>query len=108
MNWNPIGTIMSMDNYEERVVARDNYDWGFIDTAAVSDVPEPFETAVAHELYGEGSGGGMVIVESYHSKKAAQKGHKKWVKIMTTTEPEYLEQKGGHDYRGTKYYRSKK
>jgi hypothetical protein len=108
MEWNPLGMFADALNYPDRAVARDEFPWGMVDTCAVSDVPEPYETAIAHEDYGNGSGGGMVIVEAYQTRDEALAGHKRWIEIMTTTQPEYLEQKGGHDYRGTKYYRQSK
>ncbi len=68
------------NNYEQRKVAR--YEKGnvMVDTAMVSDAEQPYETAVAHPQYNEGN---MVIVELYDTKEEAEKGHKKWVKIIT-------------------------
>ena len=69
-----------MTNYEQRKVARNDYPWGMIDTARVSDGRKPYETAVEHKKYGDGS---MVIVECYDTKKHALEGHARWVKTMT-------------------------
>ena len=71
--------LTMMGTYESRKVARDDYPWGFISTAAVNDGSKPYETAVQHKSYGDG----MVIVENYDTKTAAQDGHAKWVKTMT-------------------------
>ncbi len=73
--------IQDMFNYEERKVARfENKKGLIVDTAAVSDSAQPYETGIVHPAY---NGGKWVIVELYDSKKAAQIGHKKWVKKMT-------------------------
>lgn len=67
-------------NYESRCVAKSEYPWGFISTARVSDGKQPFETAIKHKKYNDGS---MVIVAAYDTKEEAQKGHLYWIKIMT-------------------------
>ena len=68
------------DNYEERKVAHDDFDWGMIDTCYVNDGDKDYETAVEHKKYNAGK---MVIVEAYDTKDEAIAGHKKWVQIMT-------------------------
>ena len=73
--------IMDMGTYSTRKVGRDNFDWGFVSTAQVSDGSKPYETAVCHDRYRDD--GNMVIVENYDNKEEALKGHKKWVKKMT-------------------------
>ncbi len=72
--------INDMGNYADRKVGRDDFDWGFISTARVSDGREPFETAVEHTDY---NGGKMVIVACYPTKKAAKEGHAEWKEKMT-------------------------
>ena len=69
------------DNYEERAV--DHFEEGeiVIDTAAVTDSMQPFETGVCHPNYNNGD---WVIVEMYDTKEGAQRGHGKWVKKMTS------------------------
>lgn len=75
--------LSMMGNYEQRRVA--NYipkgkkEW-LVDTAAVNDSSQPYETAVKHPRFNNGK---MVIVELYETKELAQKGHDKWVKKMT-------------------------
>ncbi len=70
-----------MDNYEQRKVARFDGENGLcIDTAAVTDSRQPYETGIQHPNY---KSGGWVIVEMYDFKEEAQKGHDKWVKTMT-------------------------
>ena len=72
--------VNDIGNYEDRKVARDDFKWGFISTARVSDGRKPFETAIKHPNYNKGS---MVIVESYLTKQEALKGHAKWKTAMT-------------------------
>ena len=81
--------IGNMGNYAERAVARwpEGEDW-IVDTCRITDSDKPFETAVKHAGY---NGGKMVIVEEYKDEESAQKGHDKWVKIMSSDElPERL------------------
>ena len=74
-------------NYEDRKVARDEYPWGFISTASVTDGEKPFETAVQHSSYGRH----MTIVENYSTREEAEAGHRKWVETMNApTLPERL------------------
>lgn len=76
------------NDYEERKVARYEEEGICIDTAAVSDSDQPYETGIQHPGYNDGD---WVIVELYPNKKAAQEGHNKWVQIMTAPElPEFL------------------
>lgn len=76
-------------NYNDRKV--DRYDDPnsnlFISTAEVNDGNQPFETAICSEFYNDNN---HVIVEAYNTREQAQIGHDKWVRIMTTTEPESL------------------
>lgn len=67
-------------NYEERKV--DNFQKGdlTIDTCRVTDSDKDFETAIEHKSYNDGK---WIIVELYDTKEEAQKGHDKWVKVMT-------------------------
>lgn len=74
------GFLQDAGNYEQRKVGCDDFEWGFISTAAVSDGAKPYETAVQHKQYGDGN---MVIVEAYDTKAEATKGHAKWVATMT-------------------------
>lgn len=77
------------DNYEERKVA--NYAEGelIVDTCAVSDSDQPYETGILHPSYNDGK---WVIVELYNSVEEATAGHLRWVKIMTAKElPKVLE-----------------
>lgn len=61
-----------VDRYTE-----DNF---IIDTTKVSDSEEPYETGIKHPAYNEDK---WVIVEMYNSIQEAQKGHDKWIKVMT-------------------------
>ena len=74
--------LFDIENYEDRKVGRDDFPWGFISTAKVSDGNRPYETAVAHDKYRDD--GRLVIVEAYNTKQAAIKGHDKWIKTMTS------------------------
>lgn len=72
--------LLDVDNYKQRKVARFETTDLIVSTARVSDGLKPFETAVKHPNYNEGN---IVIVESYNTKKQAQQGHNKWIKVMT-------------------------
>lgn len=69
-----------MGNYDNRKVGRNDFPWGMISTAYVTDGDKDYETAVLHEEYNDGK---MVIVENYDTKEEANAGHTKWVKKMT-------------------------
>jgi hypothetical protein len=74
--------FLFMAPYEQRKVA--NFSNGkdmIVDTCSVNDSSRPFETGIASPFYNKGE---WVIVEEYDTKKQAQVGHDKWVKIMTT------------------------
>lgn len=72
-----------MGTHEERKVATYNENGIFIDTCAISDSEQSFETAIEHPKYNDGT---MIIVEMYDTKEEAQKGHDKWVEKMTAKE----------------------
>jgi hypothetical protein len=69
-----------MGNYESRKVDNFTNDKLQVDTCAVTDSDEPFETGIAHPAYNDGK---WVIVEMYNSAEEAQIGHDKWVATMT-------------------------
>ena len=79
--------LQDMGNYEARKV--DTYEENdlFVDTCAVSDSTQPYETAVQHPAYNNGK---MVIVELYDTKEEAQQGHDKWVDLMLKNPPNVL------------------
>ena len=70
-----------LDTYEERKVDRFEDGDLVIDTAAVTDSKDPYETAIKHPSYNEGE---WVIVETHSTKEEAIIGHKKWVDTMTS------------------------
>lgn len=72
-----LGFLNDMDNYDDRVVGRDEFDWGYISTAQVSDGRQPIETAIGHEEYNNGK---LVIVEAYDTVEEAKVGHARWIK----------------------------
>lgn len=74
--------FVSMKDYDARKVNR--YEDGnlLVDTCAVSDSAQPYETAVAHPAYNDGM---IVIVEMYDSIEEAKDGHLRWVKAMTAS-----------------------
>ena len=76
-------------DYSSRVVGRDDFDWGFVSTASVTDGDHPYETAVSSRLYEDEDGetDSMIIVEAYDSHEDAEAGHAKWVEIMTSESP---------------------
>ena len=69
------------ENYEDREIGRWDSEDGLqmISTAVVDDGHKPIETAVQHPDYNNGK---MIIVECYDTKEEAQKGHKKWLKMV--------------------------
>ena len=71
------------DNYEDRKVDRFEGDDFIIDTCAVTDSDQPYETGIQHPKYNNGD---WVIVEMYEDIDSAQKGHYKWVKTMAAPE----------------------
>lgn len=83
--------LSMMNNHEKRVV--DNYDEKgdetglVVDTCAVSDSDQPFETGIKDPRYNNDE---WIIVEMYDSKEEAQTGHDKWVKLMTEAPPNQL------------------
>jgi len=74
---------MLNNTYEQRQVARYEKDGVFVDTCAVNDSDQPFETAIEHPKYNDGK---MIVVQMYDTKEQAQKGHDKWVEKMTSKE----------------------
>ena len=88
------GFLLDAENYEDRMIDRGEFDWGFISTAKVSEGERPYETAVQSSDYGNADDledtNGMIIVEAYDSAEDAQKGHNRWVKTMTKNPPEEL------------------
>lgn len=75
-------SFLSMsNNYSERKIDRYEDDILIVDTCAVDDGEQPFETAVAHPFYNNGE---YVIVEAYSSTEEAQEGHNKWLQKMQT------------------------
>lgn len=77
-------------DYEDRKVARDEFEWGFISTIRVTDGRQPYETAVAHSAYRDA--GKMVVVQAYDTLEQAVAGHAAWVSIITAEDlPEQLE-----------------
>jgi len=73
-----------LGTWEERNVARYEDEKVVVDTSAVTDCIEPFETGIQHPAYNNGD---WVIVEAYDTVKQAQKGHEKWVKLLTSNKP---------------------
>ena len=67
-------------NHAERLVANTKEGDAVIDTAAVSDSEQPYETGIAHPRYNNGA---WVIVEMYDSRTEAKEGHNKWVDIFS-------------------------
>jgi hypothetical protein len=72
-----------LSDYEARKVLRTDHDDFTIDTAAIPDSDEPFETAIKHPLYYDK----WIIVEEYHTKAQAIQGHAEWFYKMTRNPP---------------------
>lgn len=76
-------------NYEERKVDNTiipSVD-AVIDTCAVNDSTQPYETAIKCSHYNNGE---WVVVEQYDSKEEAQKGHERWVQVFKSSLPTKL------------------
>lgn len=75
--------FMEMEGtHNARVVARFELDGQLcVDTSAVNDPEQPYETAISHMDYNEGR---WIIVEMYEDKESAKLGHEVWVAHMTT------------------------
>lgn len=86
--------IMDIGNYENRLVDRSEFGWGFVSTCRVSDGSQPFETAIKSSEYARADNpedtDKMVIVEAYGDADAAQEGHNRWVNTMTKSAPDGL------------------
>ena len=68
-----------MGYYEDCKVARFEADGLIVDTIAVYDSTNPFETAISHKAYNDSD---WVIVEEYATREAAMVGHQRWVDTM--------------------------
>ena len=68
-----------MGYYEDLKVARFEADGLIVDTIAVYDSTNPFETAISHKAYNDSD---WVIVEEYATREAAMVGHQRWVDTM--------------------------
>jgi hypothetical protein len=75
------GFLNMLENYETRKVSRFEKDKLIIDTCAVTDSTKPFETGIKHPNYNNSK---WIIVELYATKREAQSGHNKWIKVMTS------------------------
>ena len=86
--------INDLNNYEARCIARDDFDWGFISTASVSDGRHPHETAIRSNEYAPPDDlderNKIIIVEAYDSVADAKAGHAKWIDIMNNNPPQEL------------------
>lgn len=72
--------VNMIGNYQERKVERFENKECIVDTCAVTDSTQPFETAISHASYNDGK---WIVVELYPTMALASKGHRKWVKTMT-------------------------
>lgn len=75
------------NNYESRKVQNDVVNGVTIDTAAVTDSDQPYETGIQHSNYKDGN---WIIVEMYDTKDEAISGHKKWVETFRNGFPAEL------------------
>lgn len=81
------GFFGMMGTHEQRKVANDTINGVEIDTCAVTDSDQPYETGVCSKEY---NGGSWVIVEMYETKELAEVGHARWVETFKTSKPESL------------------
>lgn len=78
------GFLDMMGNYESRKVNRyEGKDCEgnsmTLDTCMVTDSVQPYETALQHPFYNNGS---WVILESYDTKEESEFGHNKWFNVF--------------------------
>ena len=73
--------FLDMAPYIERKVDRYEAKDLIVDTCQVTDADKNYETGISHREYNESK---WIIVELYNTSEEAQKGHKKWVKKMTS------------------------
>jgi hypothetical protein len=59
-----------------------------VDTCAVTDSAQPYETGIESKLYNDGS---WVIVELYDTIEEAQAGHDRWVEKMANPPKELID-----------------
>jgi hypothetical protein len=72
-------SFLSAAPYEQRKVANTKVKKAVIDTCAVNDSTQNFETGIVHPQYNNGS---WIIVEQYDTEEQSRIGHNKWVKLM--------------------------
>lgn len=73
-------SLLTIAPYEDRKVARHESDDLIVSTCSNNDSDQPYETAVSHMDYNEGS---WVCVELYDDEEAALTGHNKWIELMS-------------------------
>ena len=73
------------DDREERKIANTEINGATIDTCAVTDSNNPYETAISHPNYRNGH---WIVVQEYNSKEEAKLGHSEWVEKFTDKLPE--------------------
>jgi len=77
------------DNYEDRKIDNTIINETEIDTVAVYDSEQPFETGIKSSLYNDNQ---WIIVEMYDTKEEAIIGHKKWCLMFESKKfPPHLE-----------------
>lgn len=87
--------LENLGNYDDRKIDRYETDDLTVSTCKVLDSRDPFETAISHPEYNNSK---FIVVETYLDREAAQEGHNKWVKIMTSdTLPDELRDVGTSD-----------
>lgn len=76
------------DNYDQKKIARDEWDFGYLSTVRVSDGRKPIETALSHPLYNDGN---LIIVDCYDTEEEALVGHNAWKeKIVNNNIPDAI------------------
>lgn len=74
-------------NYESRKVANNEINGAVIDTVAVTDSEQPYETGIKHPNFDNGN---WIIVEMYEDEDSAKDGHIKWVDLFKKGIPKEL------------------
>ena len=77
-------------NYESRKVLNDEWDGIEVDTVAITDASQPYETGIKDCRYHDS----WIIVEQYDTKKQAIAGHRWWTNLFKNNPPQEISDVG--------------
>jgi hypothetical protein len=76
---NPFDFLEMANTYEDRKIDCTEINEVVIDTCAVTDSDDPYETGICSKHYNDGK---WIIVQTYSSKQQAEEGHKEWITVF--------------------------